>query len=80
MFMDVLPACMSVHHMRVWCRGGQRRVSDPLELELQTVVSHHVGVPLEEQPVLLIAESSLQALSALILTGGQHFRSLLPIL
>lgn len=53
---------------------------DPLELELQTVVSHHVGVPLEEQPVLLIAESSLQALSALILTGGQRFRSLLPIL
>ena len=23
--------------------GGQKRVSDPLELELQTVVSHFVG-------------------------------------
>ena len=35
---------------------GQKRVSDPLELELQMVVSHHVGaenkgLPLQE-PVL----------------------------
>lgn len=25
------------------CSVGQKRVLDPLELELQTVVSHHVG-------------------------------------
>lgn len=27
-YMGVLPACMSVHRMRAWCCGGQRRVSD----------------------------------------------------
>lgn len=25
------------------CLGGQKRTPDPLELGLQTVVSHHVG-------------------------------------
>ena len=43
------------------------RASDPLEWELQTVVSCHVcgelnPVLLEEQPVLLNAEPSLQFL------------------
>jgi hypothetical protein len=43
------------------------RVSDPLELELQTVASCHMDAgnwtlgPLEEQPVLLTAELSLQS-------------------
>lgn len=32
---------MPVHHS---AHGGQERVSDPLRLESQTVVSHHVGV------------------------------------
>jgi len=37
------------------------RVWDPLELELQTVVSCHVGAgPREEQPVLLTVEPFLQ--------------------
>ena len=42
------------------------RVPDTLELELQTVVSSHVGArnmnsgPLEEQPLLLTTEPSLQ--------------------
>lgn len=45
--------------------GGQGRVSDPLELKLQPVGTHHVvlGIELgslEEQPVLLIIEPSLQ--------------------
>jgi hypothetical protein len=39
--MSVLPACMYVHCIRDL--GGQKRVLDPLELELQTAVSHHVG-------------------------------------
>lgn len=45
--------------------GGRRRALDPLGLELQMVVNHRVGArtspgPLEEQPVLLFAEPSVQ--------------------
>lgn len=57
-------------------------MSEPLELELQRVVSHHVGVRaslLEEQPVPLTVEPSLQlegttTLTAMILLpgGGQE--------
>ena len=45
------------------------RVLDQLELELQTVVSCHMSYPgpLEEQPVLLIAEPSLQPLCHLLI-------------
>jgi len=46
-------------------RGSQKRALDHLELELQVVVNHYVGsrnCPLEEQPVLLTAEPSLQPL------------------
>jgi hypothetical protein len=32
-----------VHHMRGGAHGRQNRVSGLLELELQAVVSHHVG-------------------------------------
>ena len=39
--MSVLLECMCVHVPDL--RGGQKRTFDPLELELQTVVSHHVG-------------------------------------
>ena len=39
-------------------QGGQKRASESLELELQTVLSLHVG-PVEEQMVLLTAEPSL---------------------
>lgn len=43
--MGVLPACMSVHYVHVWwCHGNQGRVLDTLELVLQVVVNHHVGV------------------------------------
>jgi hypothetical protein len=40
----VLPACMQSRTMCVpdAC-GGQKRMPNPLELELQVVVSHHVG-------------------------------------
>lgn len=36
MCMNVFPACMSVYHMQA---VPQKRASDPLELELQTVMS-----------------------------------------
>ena len=45
---------------------GQKRASDPLKLELQMIVNHHVVVgnqiqdSLAEQPVLLTTEPSLQ--------------------
>ena len=45
MYMGVLPAYMSVHHttyMSGAC-GCQKKVSDPLKLELQMVVSCHVS-------------------------------------
>lgn len=49
-------ACMYVFAPHV-CSvlKGQKRVSDPLELELELVVSHQMdaGFPLNEQPVLL---------------------------
>ena len=41
MWMDVLPIHMSVYHM--CAQGGQKRALDLLELELQMVVSYHVG-------------------------------------
>lgn len=45
--------------------GGQKRESDPPELELPVVVSCHMGSwnktrALKEQPVLLAVEPSLQ--------------------
>lgn len=45
---------------------GQKKVPDPLDLELQSVLSCHVGakvqswVPLQEQLVLLTAEPTVQ--------------------
>lgn len=38
MCMSVFPACQCITVL-----GGQGRVTDPLEQELQRVVSHHVG-------------------------------------
>lgn len=43
--------------------GVQKRLSDPLDLELRTVVSHHVGA---EQPVRFTTEPSLQPHTYLI--------------
>jgi hypothetical protein len=41
-FISVLPEYMCVYHMP-YAHKSQKRVSDFLELELQTVVSYHVG-------------------------------------
>lgn len=38
MRVGVLPACLSVHHMPLWCRGVQKRALDPLELKILTSV------------------------------------------
>lgn len=40
MYVDVLPTYMSVHHD---FQGTQKRALDVLELELQMMLSHHVG-------------------------------------
>lgn len=63
--MGVLPACISMHHMCAGVLRGQKK-SDPLKLELQFVISHHVVLriesdPLEARSVLLNTKSSLQA-------------------
>lgn len=39
--------------------GGQKRVSGPVELELEKVVSHHMDAA-QEKPVFLTTEPSLQ--------------------
>ena len=39
MCLGVLPVCNSVHHVYAWSLGGQKRVSDVLDLELQKVMS-----------------------------------------
>ena len=50
-------------HVCAGAQAGQRRESEALGLELQVVVSHHVGAGLqtssEEQPVSLTAEPPL---------------------
>lgn len=52
--MDVLPACISASLICIsGVHGGRKRTSYPLELELGTVVSHHMCTSsLKEQPVL----------------------------
>lgn len=37
------PAHMYVHHVRVGAYKGRMKAEGPLKLELQMVVSHHVG-------------------------------------
>ena len=58
-------ACISVRHLHV---RDQKRVSESLELELQTIMTCHVGARnpnlgwMKDQQVLLPGEASLQAL------------------
>lgn len=51
-----LPACKSMHHVCAWyttympgAHRGQITESDPLEMEFQMVVSHHVHARNETQ-------------------------------
>lgn len=49
--MTILPACMHVGHMH------QKRTSEPLALELQTLVSHHVGAGIEPESSAIAANA-----------------------
>lgn len=57
-----LPACMSLQHMCTVLTECQKRALDLLEMELPAAMSHHMGCwelnpgPMEDQPMLLIAE------------------------
>lgn len=39
---NVLPECMSVHHKYAWCLRRSEKYPGPLELELESIGSHHV--------------------------------------
>lgn len=65
--MGILPICMSVHHLDVWCLIRPEEGFRSLELELQMAVKHYVGAgtkPVssgtEDQPVFLTAVPSSQ--------------------
>ena len=58
MCMGVLPLFVFVHHVNTWCRGGQKRPSDLLELELLCWELNLSS--LVEQQVFLAAVLSLQ--------------------
>lgn len=40
--MSVLP--VYIYTVHTWCLHSQKSVLDPLELELEVVVSHYVGI------------------------------------
>ena len=62
--MNVLAACMYMYHFHACAYGGQKMVSNHLELELQMFVSCYVGAEtwnssvLPEQQVLVSADTS----------------------
>lgn len=69
MQMSVLPTCLYVHLVSAWWPRSQNRVSDPLVLELMTVMSYcecwepePKEDPLQEQQVLITSEPSLKPL------------------
>jgi hypothetical protein len=54
-----LPALCLCTTCKALTHKNQKMASDPLELELQMVVSCHMGAhlyPLEEQPMILVTE------------------------
>jgi hypothetical protein len=60
-------ACICVYHIWPGACRDQKRLPDPLELELQMVLSHHMGgwesnLGLLEEPELLADELTLQPL------------------
>lgn len=42
-YLNVLPACMSMFYMHVWCPQRPEGVLGPLELELPRIVIHHMN-------------------------------------
>lgn len=65
------PVDLSTHHTHAWrLRRPERSVRSP-ELEFQMVMNYHIGAGnqtslLQEQPVLLIIEQSLQLYSSIL--------------
>lgn len=65
---------MVVHHTHAWSPGGQKWVSELLELELWSVVSHHgraasvVNLDKSPQPT----RSALKRYSSLIFLSGEN--------
>lgn len=60
--------CLYVYHLlHTWClKGSEEDIRSFVGLELEVVVSHHIGArngsgPLEEQQMCLISEPSLQS-------------------
>lgn len=51
MYMEILPAHISVHHMYAWCQRGEKRTMYVRELELQMFVSHKVGASRSKSPL-----------------------------
>jgi hypothetical protein len=59
MGVGVLPAViMSVHHIHSWWQWRPERTSEPLVLELQTIMSHHVGIGNQTQVLWNIIQCS----------------------
>lgn len=54
----LLPSCYVCTMCWSSMGTGQIRVSDAVELELQTAVSHHMDAGIEQQPMLLATETS----------------------
>lgn len=42
-FSICLPTYISEHHVQAWCLKGRKRVLDPLELQLHTVLGTELG-------------------------------------
>lgn len=58
-----MPACMSTRQAHAWCQGAQKRVLDPLKLELRVMGNYLVsvetlGLP-QEQHTILTASTKL---------------------
>lgn len=43
MYMNILPTCKKVHHVHSGTCRIQKKVLDPLKLELESIVNHHMG-------------------------------------
>lgn len=54
----VLSVCISENYGHAWCLKGQKRASDSLVLQLDTITSHHVCT-WSQIPVLLKGNSAL---------------------
>lgn len=52
MSMNALSSCMYVSSVHAGTGGDQKKAPDPLGLEFQAAVCHHIGAGIQEQQVL----------------------------